>query len=123
MATHAQAEDRGSDMKACGMGRWRWGGRADLTHCQGGRGLGEGRDILASHAEAERGGAILQRCGERQLHGEVRMETWGGNDGLKEWHGDAVMAQTYINLVNLSYYALSHHLLPHILPCSHPCSH
>ena len=81
----------------------------------GGERAGEGRDILASHAEAERGGAILQRCGERQLHGEVRMETWGGNDGLKEWHVDAVMAQTYINLVNLSYYALSHHLLPHLL--------
>ena len=116
------------------MGGWE---RADLTRFQGGERAAEGRDILASHAEAERGGAILQRCGERQLHGEVRMETWGGNDGLKEWHVDAVMAQTYINLVNLSYYALSHHLLPHILlapteaastnallaPVSSPCSH
>ena len=99
MATHAQAEGRGGDMEACSMGGLEMGGweRADLTRCQGAERAAEGRDILAFHAEAERGGAILQRCGEQLLHGEVRMETWGGNDGLKEWHVDAVMAQTYIN--------------------------
>ena len=57
-------------MEACGIGggveMGGWEG-ADLTPFQGGRGLGQ--DILASHSEAERGGVIPQRCGERQLHG------------------------------------------------------